>query len=503
MTQQQIINVLTSVAPRIAETNDPEGVLLKAASDHNMYPAQLEKLGHAFNQMKTLVGLEKQANRGDSFRLLDVQGMVSKYASYDPERQLSKKDKKVHGQVNKLMKEAAATLDPWDEMLFTAKVSGMDKAASAGTQKSAALKKCERLDWMDRLREMGASVEDEDDSAYIIEKHASAPTREQLCKETVREVNALMESADNIIKEARYSLAGMVEKVASYVQDKGPQSWPEIVQDAVWQYGTKCARAVEACEKYMEQEHTPFNVLSKCASIRPAVVVDRHNMLDLLSDIDGHVMVIKEAAAAREQYAPALAEARAELAAIFEKAGAAAGPQGNSNPPPKNNPTNKKPKGKTQEPRKSESKKPDNVLPVKRMDILTPTMDTIRTVGDVAGIFLDDPNVEKKYIQDSKDRAAKEVTLHRLIMSDPVLSEVDPDLVRSHFNTIASISPTLAMDPNMTAAVLKESIQYGAIPLSMSKDLASFEDSVQKSRLDNNKNQADYGITGYSLNNEI
>lgn len=47
-------------------------MLLKAAADHNMYPAQLEKLGHAFNQWKTLVAMEKQANRGDSFSLLDV-----------------------------------------------------------------------------------------------------------------------------------------------------------------------------------------------------------------------------------------------------------------------------------------------------------------------------------------------------------------------------------------------------------------------------------------------
>lgn len=358
---------------------------------------------------------------------------------------------------------------------------------------------------------MGASVEDEDDNAYIIEKSAAATelTREQLCKNTVRETNALMESADNIIKKAYTSLADHVDRVSEYVQAHGPQSWPEIVQDAVWQFGTKCASAVAACEDYMEQEHTPFNTLSKCSAVRPAVVVDRHNMMETLSDIDGHLMVIKEAKEAKSEYEPVREQARAELDTIRKEAATAPGPTGDPHPKPKqpkDKPENNKPKDK---PEKKDSKpkvpvkRPDVFIQTKKWDVVSPTMDSIKTFSDALGIFQEDPNVRKKYISEAKDRAAQDVTLHRLIMSDPVLSEADPDVVRSHYNTIASIAPSVAVDPNLASAVLKESIQYGSIPLSMSKDLASFEDSLQKARLDNSKLQADYGVRGYSQNNDI
>jgi hypothetical protein len=45
--------------PEVVSTNNPETTLLKFAKTNNLYPTQLEKLGHAFNQCKTLVGLSK------------------------------------------------------------------------------------------------------------------------------------------------------------------------------------------------------------------------------------------------------------------------------------------------------------------------------------------------------------------------------------------------------------------------------------------------------------
>lgn len=54
MNQNKLIDILESVAPQIVETHDPESVLLKAAADHNMYSAQLEKTGSRIQSMEDI-----------------------------------------------------------------------------------------------------------------------------------------------------------------------------------------------------------------------------------------------------------------------------------------------------------------------------------------------------------------------------------------------------------------------------------------------------------------
>ena len=81
MKHNDIIAALEKNLPEINKTGDPEAVLLKYASRENLAPAQLERLGQAFNTAKTVVFLDKSASRAGSFSLLDVEGMMSKYAS--------------------------------------------------------------------------------------------------------------------------------------------------------------------------------------------------------------------------------------------------------------------------------------------------------------------------------------------------------------------------------------------------------------------------------------
>ena len=78
------INTLDRLIPSIRETGDPEGVVLKFASSENLAAAQLDKLGQLFNISKTITYMSKAANRGGSFKLLDIQEMLSKYASFTP-----------------------------------------------------------------------------------------------------------------------------------------------------------------------------------------------------------------------------------------------------------------------------------------------------------------------------------------------------------------------------------------------------------------------------------
>jgi hypothetical protein len=83
MNQGQAIHIVNQLLPEISRTRDPETVLTKYASENNLAPAQLERLGQVFNTAKTISYMEKSASRGGSFSLVDVDLMVGKFMQLD------------------------------------------------------------------------------------------------------------------------------------------------------------------------------------------------------------------------------------------------------------------------------------------------------------------------------------------------------------------------------------------------------------------------------------
>jgi hypothetical protein len=80
----------------------------------------------------------------------------------------------------------------------------------------------------------------------------------------------------------------------------------------------------------------------------------------------------------------------------------------------------------------------------------------------------------------SLDNGLREVTLQKLMLTDPIIAEADQATVQDLFNTIADLSPTIAKDPIRMAPVLKEALQYDALPMQQIKDLLSVEESAGK-----------------------
>jgi hypothetical protein len=81
MEHNEIVSVLEDLVPEINRTKNPQGVLIKYANENNLSPAQLEKMGQIFNIVRTLSFMEKSANRGGTFPLLDVPKMVAEYTA--------------------------------------------------------------------------------------------------------------------------------------------------------------------------------------------------------------------------------------------------------------------------------------------------------------------------------------------------------------------------------------------------------------------------------------
>lgn len=66
---------------------------------------------------------------------------------------------------------------------------------------------------------------------------------------------------------------------------------------------------------------------------------------------------------------------------------------------------------------------------------------------------------------DQKVRGIQEIAgLQRLMVSDPVISKADPQLVADLFATIRRGSPEIAADPLLLKFQLREAIQYGGMP---------------------------------------
>lgn len=496
MTQQKIIETLDELMPKIASTKDPEGVLLKFAKENNLYTTQVEKLGHAFNQCKTLVGLQKQANRGDSFTLLDVPAMVKKYASYNPSDKLSKKEKEIHKKVNKIVKSASVLDTPEDSLPLP--------------------------DFLEQLKYKGAEINTNSVTEYDLSKSAGnfditfnkkASSSEdvdavELLKEARQAVKDSIKVAKSAISETTHIVQTKCAHIVDHIRVKGPQIWSEIVEDTVYRFGpTKSAAAIDAVENYLEVNHIPYNVadLTKKA-YHSSLAHDRHNMFNLMEDIMQAVDLYKQANSALQGLEvddtvlkeKIDAELTKEARRKNRKGGGQGGGQGGGNRPP-GNPKNKGPQSwldgiqsgytdfkvdKELDQIGDVTGAAANVVLQSPTKLMTePIKNSLGTYKELTGEFkqlLPKKDHYQKAYDKEKEKLDRQMAAEQLFLMDPVLAEADQTEVRELYDTISGISPRMASNPRMMATALKEAIQYGALPISMMKDIADFEDKMHK-----------------------
>lgn len=482
MDQQAHIRLLNSIMPEIAETRNPEAVLLKCAKAHNLTPAMLEKLGHVFNTTKTLVGLEKMANRGDSFSIVNVPEMVSKYTTYDPSAPLTVEDKKVHQKVEKLTKYAGENAQ-WREIIN----SGMQKAAGAN-------------DWVfetpKELPDMGALLReamndrggdlvfqnaDEGEWKEIdmgiatpmdvtFDKAASA----NIERKPMYEVRPIYKEAANALEDAILEgKANIMEKYAalrSYVEWT-PSVWTEIAEDAVSVMGKEAAvKAIKDAEEYMEDRmcRVPTFDIEKMAFF-PALPRDRHDKVDLLLEADEISKMVKQAEAE-------LAELEETFEGYTKEAKGLVNIKTNELLEGIQNPNEKAAMFK--------------VLPG-MMEGAKNTWDTVGTVSELMG---SSSGARQKKIDKAVQTAARDATLQRLMLTDDIIREADPYEVQDIYHAIADLSPSLANNPVLMSTLIKESLQYGALPIQTIKDIAN----VEKTITDTEKNNLNIAKDKYS-----
>lgn len=495
MTHQKILDTLDELMPEITSTRDPESVLLKFAKTNNLYPAQVQKLGHAFNQCKTLVGLQKQANRGDSFSILDVPAMLEKYSTYDPAQVLSKKEKQIHKKVNSITKKASSNYTPFERLPMP--------------------------DFIEQLKFKGAEIETNNIEEYNLSNSsgnfditfsksasASEPTDQVLVlKEAQHSLKEAISQASKTSQGAKELVTVKCAHIAKVLRDNGPHAWSEIVEDSVYKYGPeKSAAAIDTIENYLEVNHIPFKVVDLTKKAYSNYLIrDNYNMCETIKDVQELSCIYKEAKQAEEELTKEYDNVKQRINILLEKEAATPGGSASNNPPDDTS--------NIQAPIiPSEG---GQLVATEDFDDIHKALsehstDVVKAVGGLPNAFVGQPlkaiddfenqmgkfkrllpdkdEYIKKYKKE-QDKLDRELALQRLITGDPIIAEADPNEVLELYQTISSISPTFAKDHRMMATALKEALQYGAVPVSMLKDIADFEDKLGKARLNNSNIQ--------------
>ncbi len=518
MQHDQIIKTLEGLIPKGVEQG-PENVLLKYASDNNLAPAQLERLAQMYNVAMTLNFMDKSANRGGSFNVIDVPDLLSKFT--DP-----------------VASKEAALPDEWSAWFDN---TSMNKAASAFREADNA------DDFIALARGTNTTTNDiVFNEAY--EKYAtvtSAGFWEGLAEEATTRFE--LDSVNQMIYDAEEDF----RKVAHTIEDlvRTGADFQEMAIEAQSLYKADGVKAANALHNYLK--HTGL-VGDSCSRGAVRIIKDTWKSESLF----------KEAAEALSK----IASARNYLEFCKESAGqldnslgnafdaASKGKSKNSKPvkdkPKKDKPEKDKPKGPkragpepdtSNTPQKGGGGPPKNPRRLTGTGEATPTGaaldvsmfdtplgkgpaasdeegDATKTLMDLAGAAregiqgITDPetytqgmgfdthlqklkglgsgvNKTQKGIDQALSDAQGVTTVQRLMMTDPIISKADPELVVSLTNTLAKASPQVRNDPNLLRMALREAIQYEAIPMHTFKDLIEMEQRSQATRDLKQKNE--------------
>jgi hypothetical protein len=521
MNHQAIIEQLSVLAPKLKAAESPEAVLVKYASDRNLSPAQLERIGQVYNIAKTLNFMDKSANRGDSFRVLDTQKMMSDFTSFKPKQEKeATNNTDWNNWFDAPLSKAASNSNPadinsWiDATEKSAKIveedgkytvyseDGSKRLSKPGT-KAEAVKRLRQVEYFKKHKKantvpnlLAMANDSEYSSAEAAAVESLPKTAAEQIKNELREETAFrfeMETSKQIMDDA----AEEARKIASELLEMhrvNPLPFAAMEHDAYYcsedTVGTKAATEFVANffkSKGWELERHDFS------KGMPKLARDRHNILPLFNSLLDQLELHKSAAV----YVEAL-EKKSEEAATERRRRSEAAQRVDmfDNETSQRRPSvvdlvsgsNKSDDGAGSKGDLNEAKNIAKSL----VSMYNPAGYTNKQTQDYIGNILKTPepsrvNKRQKEVDVAVDDVSRVTELQRLLLTDPIIGEADPDTVVSLYNTLAKANPEIVKDKNLLRFALREALQYDAVPLhtykdliSMGKDRADTQEKLQK-----------------------
>jgi len=481
MRQQLITWLIDDIAPAIRKNHDPEGTILKFANEHNLAPALVQTLGQLFNTAKTLAFMEKSANRGATFPILDVDKMVDKYLDVRPSKSASRN----------LTKATTSAYDLFD-------FENSEKTSLAACFENVP----------------GLKVEDEIVFSERPVKFASEDVRRDLRfdSENKHLLDTLNQAKSDYEQDAREILVKLARNIK-----QNELSFEKIEQDALWVHGDIIKPAVSMLADYCAADHVK---IARAKDIGENRLV-RENM-SIINDLDKVSDCLFKLAAANGMIEETIKAATPHSIEQAERAAPPAGAKRHevvlpSNAPPALESGDESPKSERPEPRstgrsggKSAPSKnaPSNATPEKgyfshiagAISSATEPFAKIpthqKTLKDMLG---HGRNTEQEHVDTAHEDTKHLAVLQNLLTTDDVLAEADPEVVVNMYNTVRRVAPSLAGDTNVMRVALRSMIQHDGIsPF----DLKSFLDTEQAGqKTEFNKRllgEMDYGGADFS-----
>jgi hypothetical protein len=470
MRQQLITWLIDEIAPEIRKNRDPEGTILKFANEKNLAPALVQSLGQLFNTAKTLAFMEKSANRGASFPLLDVDKMVEKYTAVPHTKSASKN----------LM---AATESAYDHF-------GFDTP-------SKSLAAC--------FKDVpGLKIEDEQVYSEEPVKSASSDTRQALRSES--ETRHLIDTLTQAKADFEQDARELLMKSAQQIKQAG-LSFEKIEQDALWVHGDIIKPATALLASYCSAEHI------KVARARDAgenrLVRDNLDLiknLELVSDCLFKIAATDEMMAATRKLPDSANPVDPAKGYKYERSPdpeERVRPLDLHQPPDK---PHKSPKADRPESRSTGRSGGQKSAPAAEdkgyfahvggaLNAAAAPLTNIPTFQKKFKEMLGHGrNSDQQHVDTSFEDAKHLAVLQNLLTTDDVLSEADPEAVVNMYNTVRRAAPSLAGDTNVMRVALRSMIQHDGVSPFDLKGFLDTEQAGQKNELNRRMlNDMDYG----------
>ena len=446
----QLISWLKSdITPAVRQSRNPEAELLKFATAQNLPPAQLEALAQLYNTAATVAYLDKASVKGASFHIVQVPPLLDEYLKVRPTE----------------AKSATVMADTWENLGVLGDIGSLPKCFAG-------------------LKGMKATFDGSPDDCFEVKIARVVSSRETERLDSERGV--VIEQGKQALFNLGEDLREELEKVSRVFRVWDPPAFDALESDALLQHGPtiKCAcdhaakwltdagvavkRAAGPGGRRLVQDH---EMLSKFARLKD-LLEWRQQIQDEVGGLEKEAA--QAATSAKEKQAPA-GYPDTQTGHSSQKQPGQSGKGPSSRGPIVDGGTQVQGIAKNNDLFGGEGswirdKAPEQAE--KTFGELSTGLDSMTDRNSVIGklfrerfeeVVGERNNRGQKLMDEGAGNARRQAVIQQLLLTDPVLSEADPEHVMSLYNSLTQAMPDVAGDPNVMRMALRSAIQHDGI----------------------------------------
>lgn len=496
MNHHKAISVIEQLMPTIKQAGAPESVLLDYAQTNNLAPAQLEKMAQVFNTAKTLTYLKKAADRGGSFQVVDTEQLLKDYTQYQPVAKAAAAPTVVEVGYNPYVfthgMSKAAAQDPLGEDEASTR-SPWRRAYQDMTEKQALAR---TLDWtLEYLDDQEArALEIREKVASLLRKTDRDFTHQQVVDDllyTMGKSAGCQMVRQFLGQEVEYDAEAVQEKRAF---DRGIRQHPTRLRilDLASQLLEHSVN-VKYANLYLRQQLVEPMMGKQATAVSNAKI---REIADYLADNpdriqEGPTRYTTDYNETLQTDEPDHAEDISDaLTQALRGDDTSAPPLPAAQARPPDHPAVK---GEKDGP-KSEGGDLEKLL-INPLAAGLNKMDPLGgpVIRGMANKMKEGPKFNRRQLEldETRQDTERSLVLARLMQSDPMISEADPEMVQELYNSLQEISPEYVRDPSRLRMALREALEYGAVPMHTLTELADFRKTMAGSRRDEQQLESD------------